>query len=147
MFKYLFLIAFVLAAPAAFSQTLWGVDLKDFDAPHNWKLENGLYEKTGAPEGGFDGVLFIPTVGFVFYLDNAEADNLSSVYSYLNEKLGSEKVNKDYIHPAVKEKGPEALTDYIKDGHGFVYREWQPEGYRIRLFWNQYRFWVEAYRV
>lgn len=144
MVKYLFFIVFLFAAPAAFSQTLWGVDLKDFDTPRSWELDNGLYEKSGKTEGGFDGVLFIPTVGFVFYLDNAETDNLNSVYTYLNEKFGNEKLNKDYIHPVVKEKGPEVLTEYIKDGYGYIYREWQPEGYRVRLFWNQYRFWVEA---
>ena len=128
-----------------YSQTLWGIDIQDSKSPMSWQMNDGLYSKEVIKEGDFDGIQFIPTVGFVFYISSAEVEHLSNVYEHLVGLFGKENFNKDYISPNLKNKGNEKkLEASIYDGRSFVFREWKKDNLIIRLFWNQYRFWIEV---
>lgn len=127
------------------SQTLWGIDVEDLQTPMSWQVSDGLYTKDIIEEGDFDGIQFIPTVGFVFYISPAEVEHLLKVYEYIVNQFGDENFNKDYISPNLKNKGNEKkLEASVNDGRSFVFREWKIDKLIIRLFWNQFRFWVEV---
>ena len=146
--KLLFLCCFLMITANASSQILWGIDINDFNTPTNWPFSEGLYTMSGSNEGNFDGILFIPSVGFVFYYEDAEIPELDKVYAYLKDKFGQEKMNKDLIPAAIRDRSSSVpLSEVIKDGKGYIFREWYPEGYKVRLFWNEYRFWVEVYKI
>ena len=128
-----------------YSQTLWDIDIQDAKSPMSWLVSDGLYSKEVIKEGDFDGIQFIPTVGFVFYISPAEVEHLSNVYEYLVNLFGKENFNKDYISQNLKNKGNEKkLEASINDGRSFVFREWKKDNLIIRLSWNQYRFWIEV---
>lgn len=128
-----------------YSQTLWGIDIQDSNSPMSWQVSDCLYSKEIIEEGDFDGIQFIPTVGYVFYISSAEVENLLTVYEQLVNQFGEENFNKDYISPNLKNKGNEKkLEASVSDGRSFVFREWKKDKLIIRLFWNQFRFWVEV---
>ena len=136
---------FLLFKTNLYSQTLWGIDMQDSKLPMSWQVSDGLYSKEVIEEGDFDGIQFIPTVGFVFYISSPEVENLSNVYEYLVNQFEEENFNKDYISPNLKNKGNEKkLEASVNDGRSYVFREWKKNQLIIRLFWNQFRFWVEV---
>lgn len=119
--------------------------MQDSNSPMSWQVSDGLYSKDVIEEGDFDGIQFIPTVGYVFYISSAEVENLSNVYEYIVNQFGEENFNKDYISPNLKNKGnKKKLEASVNEGRSFVFREWKKEKLILRLFWNQFRFWVEV---
>ena len=103
-----------------YSQTLWGINIQDSRTPMSWQVSDGLYTKEVIDEGDFDGIQFIPTVGFVFYISPAEVEHLLNVYEYIVNQFGIENYNKDYISPNLKNKGNEKkLEASINDGKSF----------------------------
>jgi len=138
----IFLLFFI---SECYSQTLWGVDVQDFDSPLKWEEEEGIYFKSNIDEGDFDGIQFIQTVGFVFYISSAEIKHLPHTYNYLTNVFGKESLNKDYILPTLKSKiNDENFEQSVNDGYSYIFREWKVDKIIVRLFWNQYRFWVEV---
>ena len=128
------------------SQTLWGVDIQDFDSPSKWGLKDGIYFKDKVEEGDFDGIQFIPTVGFVFYMNEAGLQDMLETSGNLTNEFGRRKKNKDFIPPDLKDSidNKQKFEEYIDDGRCYIFREWVKNGIIVRLFWNQYRFWVEV---
>jgi len=128
------------------SQTLWSVDVQDFDSPSKWEIQDGIYFKDKIEEDDFDGIQFILTVGFVFYMNEAGLEDMLETYDYLTNKFGKENVNKDYIPPELKDSinNKQKFEEYIDDGMCYIFREWENGGIIVRLFWNQFRFWVEV---
>ncbi len=146
--KYFFgvlIFFFLLFTFECYPQTLWDVDIQDLNAPLSWQLNDGLYYKKEIEEGDFDGIQFIPTVGFVFYISSAEIEHLSDSYDYLTNIFGKENLNKDYIPPILRNKiNDENFEQSVNDGKSYIFREWKVDKIIVRLFWNQYRFWVEV---
>ncbi|MBL7129422.1 MAG: hypothetical protein ISS16_10640 [Ignavibacteria bacterium] len=139
----IFLLFFI---SECYSQTLWGVDIQDFDSPSKWGIKDGIYFKGDIEKGDFDGIQFIPTVGFVFYMNEAGLQDMIETYDYLTNEFGKRKNNKDYIPPDLKDSidNKQKFEEYIDDGRCYIFREWVKNGIIVRLFWNQYRFWVEV---
>ena len=128
------------------SQTLWSVDVQDFDSPSKWEIQDGIYFNDKIEEGDFDGIQFIPTVGFVFYMNEAGLQDMLETSGYITNKFGKENINKDYIPPELKDSidNKQKFEEYIDDGRCYIFREWENGGIIVRLFWNQFRFWVEV---
>jgi hypothetical protein len=111
----------------------------------SWQINDGLYSKENIEEGDFDGIQLIPTVGFVFYISSAEIEHLTNTYNYLTNVFGKESLNKDYVPPILRNKiYDENFEQSVNDGNSYIFREWIIDKVIVRLFWNQYRFWVEV---
>ena len=139
----IFLLFFI---SECYSQTLWSVDIQDFDSPLNWEIKDGFHFKGNIDEGDFDGIQFIPTVGFVFYMNGAGLQDMLETSGYLTNEFGKRRKNKDFIPPNLKDSidNKQKFEEYIDDGRCYIFREWVKNGIIVRLFWNQYRFWVEV---
>ena len=140
-----FLISLFFLNNTSGAQTLWGVDLKDYETPKGWTEDRGIYV-TDVNDVNIDAAQYIPTVGFVFYIEDPEITDLTSIYETLVNEFGKEDINKDYLDVNIRSKPIDrpATQESIGDGFSFIYREWKEDGLIIRLFWNQFRFWVEA---
>lgn len=131
------------------SQTLWNIDVQDVDAAKSWTYEEGIYNNTSdATAAGFTGINYVPEAGFVFYIENATIMDYHAVYNELVAKFGKEDLNKDHIDPTLP-YSPNHISapvheESINRGGTFVYREWNEDQTKIRFFWNQFRFWIEA---
>jgi hypothetical protein len=141
--------AMLILSGELYSQTLWNIDVSDVEAAKSWTYAEGIYEnKTDATSAGFSGINYVPEAGFVFYIEDATIQDYFKVYNELLDKFGKEDLNKDYIDPYIsyspKNISAKVHEDSINQGHTYVYREWNEGNTKIRFFWNQYRFWVEA---
>jgi hypothetical protein len=150
MKKFILLAGFLIfVASSAAAQTLWNIDVQDVDAAKSWTIEEGIYNNpSGAASAGFSGINYIPDAGFVFYIENATIQDYHAVYNELTAKFGKEDLNKDHIDPTLPYStnhiSAPVHEESINRGGTFVYREWNEGETKIRFFWNQYRFWVEA---
>ena len=146
------IVTLILLSGSLNAQTLWNVDVQDVEAAKSWQYDEGIYmNSSDASAAGFTGISYIPEAGFVFYIEDATIDDYHKVYNELVEKFGTEDLNKDYIDPTIpfgrKNISAKVHEESINQGHTYVYREWNEGDTKIRFFWNQYRFWVEAVKV
>lgn len=139
----------IISAGNTNSQVLWNIDVQDVDAAKSWTYEEGIYNNiSDATSAGFTGINYVPEAGFVFYIVNATINDYHAVYNELVAKFGKEDINKDHIDPTLP-YSPNHISapvheESINRGGTFVYREWDEGQTKIRFFWNQFRFWVEA---
>lgn len=150
--KFYLITVFIFITSSLSAQTLWNVDVSDYEAGKSWDYEEGIYTNIRDGEAaGFSGINFIPEAGYVFYIDEATIMDYHAVYNELVAKFGKEDLNKDYIDPYIsyspKNISAKVHEDSINEGHTFVYREWNERDIKIRFFWNSVRFWVEAVKI
>lgn len=142
----------IMMAGMVNAQTMWNVDVQDVEAAKSWTYDEGMYyNMPDAKAAGFTGISYVPEAGFIFYIEDATIDDYHKIYGDLVAKFGKEDLNKDYIDPFIT-YSPHNISakvheESINIGHTYVYREWNEGGTKIRFFWNQYRFWVEAVKV
>ena len=123
---------------------LWEVRINDFETPVNEWLEfDGMYFKDIRHLNLYlDWAEFVPTVGFIFYreyMDELKSSDVDSVYAYLKRELGEPTSNISKYYTDKEDK--------IEVEGGFWYADWWLEGYRVILYYSEYRFRVEAIKL